>query len=181
MFDLNRAIKAKIENFSNDNIIKSEEKCNLASQILKKASDTKDFKLIADAIDLYFQAIQFYSRSSQAYIALAYIVSQFSQLEDSIKLLNKVLEIDPYNNHAKNMMKQLQQEIKSKHLSLILKKHSDKSLSELIKPSKKQKVDFFAKIAEIFVIKTKKSLSNKLIKDDFSDMIQQTRKDMTRL
>jgi tetratricopeptide (TPR) repeat protein len=192
MVDISRAIKAKIENLSNDNLDKARQKCQLAKLLLETATETRDNRLIGEAVEEYLQAIEIYSRLPEPYLAIAYISWIMGKPEDAVKLLNKVKEIDPQNKNAEAMSSQINEEKVSKLRSAVIKKHSDKAINEVMnKSGRKGKTDIFSKLSEMFSISPKNS-SNKLKQarkpaartgpltrdDDFHAMLQQTRETM---
>jgi tetratricopeptide (TPR) repeat protein len=193
MFDISRAVKAKVENLSKENLNLAIQKCMMAKLLLETATETKDNKLIGDAVEEYLQAIEIYSKLPEPYLAIAYISLILGKPEDSIKLLNKVLDIEPHNSKARSMIDQINEEKVTKIRSSIVKKHSDKAINDIInKNNESPKKDIFSKISEMFSIKPK-NLSNNLKNsskkpavnigilkkdEDFNTLVQQTRKKM---
>jgi hypothetical protein len=153
MLDISNAVKAKIENISQKNLNKAKQMCSLASNQLKKASENNSHEMLSEGISFYMDAIQLYSRLTEPYLALAYLAWQMEQPEDALKLLNKVLEIESFNEPAQIMKKEIIDEIRQRKISAVVGKHSGKSLSQALKGKDKEKNDIFSKLFKIFSLK----------------------------
>jgi tetratricopeptide (TPR) repeat protein len=108
---IKKALKATISEYSEVILIKATDKCILARKSLIKASESDNAsKYLLEALDFYIQSIEIYSRLIEPYISIAEICRQFGQLDDSISLLNRVLEIEPKNSIAINMISKIKNE-----------------------------------------------------------------------
>lgn len=194
MSNISKIVKAKIENFSQENINKANFYCNQAAKLLKDFSNSQDINLVVQAMDLYNQSIQIYSRITEPYIALAYLSWQLNDHTNAIQLIKKALDIDPFNKSAQKLFSEIEIDFKNKSQSQILKKYSDKSLSTKInekanKLSSNSSNDITSRISAIFnykqekaTKKASKSSSNSINNnDDFDKMLKQTAKSMKKI
>ena len=194
MSNISKIVKAKIENFSQENIDKANFYCNQAAKLLKKFSTNQDMDLVIQAMDLYNQSIQTYSRITEPYIALAYLAWQLADHTNAIQLIKKALDIDPFNKSAQKLFSEIEADFKNKSQSQILKKYSDKSLANKInekanKLSSNSSNDIASRISGIFNYKQEKATkkasksSNNSINnnDDFDKMLKQTAKSMKKV
>ncbi len=163
MFDISKAVRARVTNASKENILAAEQACFEAKMLLKQATGTKDQFLISEAVELYLEAIELYSRMAEPYIALAYIAVLMGKNEDALKLLHKVLDFDPLNPNAKSMLSEIQQQ----KVSEAITKESEKFLNHrTVRPKMKAKKDFISRISEIFNLKPKKEKQKKTVKNE---------------
>lgn len=192
MSDISKVVKAKIERFSQENIDKAYLYCNEANKLLQNFSINQDILIINQAMDLYIQAIQTYSRITEPYIALSYLSWQLNEYNHAIQFIKKALDIDPFNKIAQKMFSDIEIDFKNNSQSKILKKYSDKSLSDKINQKKKNFLnynDIISKISGIFNYKQEKTVkkasksSNYSINnnDDFDKMLKQTAKSMKKV
>lgn len=108
MLNIKRALKAKISDYSEESFKKSNDKCLLARNFLNSAySSENPSQYLIKALDTYIEAIEIYSRLIEPYLAIAEICRQFEQTEDSIALLNKVLDIEPKHPVATKMLENM--------------------------------------------------------------------------
>jgi tetratricopeptide (TPR) repeat protein len=107
VFKIQRASKVKVESYSAAVILQAKNKCQEAVICLRDASDNKNTALISKALGLYLEAINLYPKFIEPYLATAYISWQMGKNADARKLLSKVLELEPANREAGNLLKKL--------------------------------------------------------------------------
>lgn len=143
MVNIVRALKVKIGDFSEENLQKANAKCLEAREYLSRAgdSDTPEYDILK-AAEIYIEAIDIYSRLTEPYIAIAEICYQFDKYEESIALLNKLLDIDPFFIKAINMLNKITKEYENINAT------QHKTLSNKVAPHQPKKLHSLTKIKE---------------------------------
>lgn len=187
MFNISKAINERVANYTAGAIDRAEKKCLEARYFLNLFSETgKDKQLLLNALDLYVESIKIYSQQTEPYLAIGYICSVTGKLNDAQKLLNKAIEIDPFNTNARRMLNQVKSDIQNNKILPKEAREETKSLAEIQKKTKEiPKKSIFAKIAAIFLPRKNKIeipettlLQSSYAKDDFIAGLKHLQKQM---
>lgn len=153
MSDIKSLVISKVSNLLNENLTLAGEKCRKADQCIMKAKNSggRDKELVKQALKLYEESIELYSKQAQPYIGIAYIAYSAGNIEYAIGLLNKAREIEPSNSNVKEMLELFKEEFKQRNVSAAISKVAGKSLSEKIEGGKRKvNINIFEKITSIF-------------------------------
>ncbi|MFN8576173.1 MAG: hypothetical protein U0354_04895 [Candidatus Sericytochromatia bacterium] len=82
-------------------------KYNDALDLLQIAFDESDYSILSDSMDLFLEIISFDENFTEAYFCLAYISSILNNKTYTKLLIEKVLELEPFNINAQKMLKEI--------------------------------------------------------------------------
>jgi tetratricopeptide (TPR) repeat protein len=152
MFDLQRALKLKVGQRSQELLARAEEKCAKARSFVTDAYQNNNPELVFQAVEAYLESANIYPLHIEPYIGIAYISWKFEKHGEAVKLLNKALEIEPLNPAARNMLNEIKVEIKEGNFNKFVKDISLKPEKPPINllPAKSKKKGFFSKVLDIF-------------------------------
>lgn len=102
---------------------------NQGLKILNIALEHGKYSELARAIDKFNLVIKEDETFAPAYLTLAYIATLMEYEVEAVKLLNKVLDLEPFNRKAQTMLKDLKSKPKS-NLEVIDKKQEFLSILE---------------------------------------------------
>lgn len=182
MFDISNALKIKIESYSEQERLRAEEKCEQAHEYLQMASDTKENREhLINASELYIEAAKIYPKLTEPYLVLAYIFAIYEEYDKSIKLINRVIEIDPLNMNARNMLRDYQDKSHKYEFLAKVRQVNKEPLLERIKPKTDfdKGLSFFKKILQKFSLDkgepviTKSATGEKITRDDFLNDLEE--------
>jgi tetratricopeptide (TPR) repeat protein len=109
-------IEKKVENYSKGKIHSALQKCMKANNcVLKAGKEEKNSELLIQAIDLYQESIQIYSRIPEPYIGIAYISYIAGEITEAIGFTHLALSIDPKNAKALQMLNYYQDKLNRKN------------------------------------------------------------------
>lgn len=111
MQTIKRAVRVKSIDSSEENIQKAKDKCFIARNLLNDGYSNSNNEDIFKGVEVYLESIEIYSRLIEPYLAIAEICKQFNMKQDSISLLNKVLELESNNKNALKMLDQINKKI----------------------------------------------------------------------
>lgn len=150
MTDLKAVIQNGVRQHHSKNIEEANRKCDMADEFIQKAQSEKEKEHVNNAIDLYMEALNLYSKCIRAHVSLAYITYASGDSKTAKKILNTAQEYAPFYPDIKNLSEEIDRNIKNEKFNFST---SDTLLSKISK--KKSKIEnkntsIFERISKIF-------------------------------
>ncbi len=112
MFNLTEAIKARIEDYSQEAKQAAEQKCTEADEFVNRATENNDSQMIMQAIDIYAEALNIFPKLIRPYLTIANIYKWLGKISEANKILDIALEIEPANQDIHSLLKYIQEDAK---------------------------------------------------------------------
>jgi tetratricopeptide (TPR) repeat protein len=124
---------------------KAESKCTEARQYVTLAAEANNPEYIYQAVESYISAAELYPALVEPYLGIAYICWKFDSYENARSLLNKALQIDPLNPACRNMLAEVERDLKQESLKIV----SGNAVSP-VKANQRSDKGLFSKILDVF-------------------------------
>jgi len=144
-------LKERIKKLSDGNRELAREKFEKALKLIKKTQKNYNVSEISEAVNLCLEAIDISPKYSEPYFLLGYMSFKMEEYEDALKLILKVIELQPENKEAKELLETIRKNGRKKEIGNVLSKKSKIALKEKMS-SHSQPIfkDIFSKIKKVF-------------------------------
>jgi tetratricopeptide (TPR) repeat protein len=187
MLSIAQAIKAKVENYSRDNIEKARDKCFEAKALVKKSLENNEPEIMFLAVEKYLEAIEHYPKLIEPYLSISFICIKFNKVDEALMLLNKAIELEPFNPKVKEMLEKVRVKRKNKSFNQQKEKYVKKEKASKGKTSQAKSKGLFKRVKELFsfssIIESKNTLESDekgVLIDDFASALAHFSKIMNK-